>query len=108
MRASCREGSAKIGRISSKRMPGEGKSGYWRRAPRSFTLRLASSAALEEWEEGCPATWAEASGAVDWDMMREKRERARRRGNKNREGLKKDKIKIKNLGGKISYGRDEG
>jgi len=41
-------------------------------------------------------------------MMREKRERARRRGNKNREGLKKDKIKIKNLGGKISYGRDEG
>ena len=32
--------------MSSKRIPGEGKSGYWRRALFSLTLRLVSSAAL--------------------------------------------------------------
>ena len=45
--ASNREGSAKMGRMSSNRMPGSGKSGNWRRAPLSFTLRLASSAEAE-------------------------------------------------------------
>ena len=45
--AECRDGSAKMGKISSKRMPGEGKSGNWRKAARSFTLRWASSEARE-------------------------------------------------------------
>ena len=36
-----------MGRMSSNRMPGSGKSGNWRRAPLSFTLRLASSAEAE-------------------------------------------------------------
>jgi hypothetical protein len=37
--------------------------------------------------EECPAIWAEALGAVDWDMMREKKEERRggikRRSKKN-------------------------
>ena len=47
MSAACKAGSAKMGKISSKRIPGEGKSGNWRRAARNFTLRLASSEAQE-------------------------------------------------------------
>lgn len=45
MRSWWRIGSVKRGRMSSKRMPGEGKSGYWRRELRSLILRL------ESWEE---------------------------------------------------------
>ena len=45
MRASWRVGSLKRGRMSSKRMPGDGKSGNWRRELWSLILRLAS------WEE---------------------------------------------------------
>ena len=43
MRSSCRAGSLKRGRMSSKRMPGEGKSGNWRRDLWSLILRPASS-----------------------------------------------------------------
>lgn len=47
MSASNRLGSAKMGRMSSNRMPGAGKSGNWRSAPLSFTLRSASSVEAE-------------------------------------------------------------
>ena len=36
-----------MGRMSSNKMPGEGKSGNWRSAACSFILRLESSAELE-------------------------------------------------------------
>lgn len=65
-----------MGRISSNRMPGEGKSGNWRRAARSLTLRLASSVVREGWAGGCPGTWEEVEalgGGLeddDWDMVK--------------------------------------
>lgn len=43
----CTECDAKRGRISTKSIPGIGKSGNWRRAPRSSFLTRASSVALE-------------------------------------------------------------
>jgi len=42
MSASWRSGDAKIGRMSSKSMPGDGKSGNWRSADFSCVVRLAS------------------------------------------------------------------
>ena len=65
-----------MGRISSKRIPGEGKSGNWRRAARSLTLRLASSVVREGWAGGCPETWeveVALGGGLeedDWDMVK--------------------------------------
>lgn len=43
-----------MGIISSNRIPGEGKSGNWRKAARSSTVRLASSVVLEEAAEERP------------------------------------------------------
>ena len=43
MRSWWRLGSLKRGRMSSKRTPGEGKSGNWRREVWSLILRLGSS-----------------------------------------------------------------
>ncbi len=40
-------GEAKIGRMSSKRIPGEGKSGYWRREARIDFVKVESSVELE-------------------------------------------------------------
>lgn len=45
MRFSCSSGLAKSGRISSKRMPGDGKSGNWRRDCFIRVLRRGSSVA---------------------------------------------------------------
>ena len=42
-----REGVEKKGRISIKRMPGEGKSGYWRREERRVHFRSVSSSRKE-------------------------------------------------------------
>lgn len=44
---SCNSGFRKMGRMSSNKMPGEGKSGNCRRAACNLILRLESSAALE-------------------------------------------------------------
>lgn len=101
MRASCTEWSAKIGRMSSKRIPGDGKSGNWRSAARSFTLRLASSAVREGAEEGCSATWVvvEASGAVEeacWDMLKGKERKEKR----------KERKEVEVRGGKTCAGRN--
>lgn len=51
MREWWRMGSANRGRMSSNRIPLVGKSGNWRIDCFSFTLRLASSVAEEEWVE---------------------------------------------------------
>lgn len=56
MRASWRVGSLKRGRMSSKRMPGEGKSGNWRKDLSSLILRPGSSEEAVGGEEDCP-TW---------------------------------------------------
>ena len=58
-----RVGSAKMGMMSSKRMPGVGKSGNWRRAERKLIVRLESSAALEE-EVAGTLLWA-PSGEIE-------------------------------------------
>lgn len=50
MRVSCSEGFLNMGRMSSKRMPGAGKSGNCRRDCCSFTLRRGSSVVLGEEE----------------------------------------------------------
>ena len=96
-RASCKVGSAKIGRISSNKIPGEGKSGNWRRDERILTLRLASSVVREGWGEDCPATWeAAAFGGIegesdDWDMMkREKKRKGKRGKEKKKENRKRE------------------
>lgn len=44
-----RVGEAKIGRMSSKRMPGFGKSGSWRREARRWDLRLGRSVWSSIW-----------------------------------------------------------
>ena len=44
-----RVGEAKIGRMSSKRMPGFGKSGRWRREARRWDLRLGRSVWSSIW-----------------------------------------------------------
>lgn len=89
-----------MGRMSSKRIPGDGKSGNWRRAERSLTLRLASSVVREGWAGDCPETWVVvASGAVDWDMVereerenkgKERGERRERRRSTNKERLNEE------------------
>lgn len=81
MRFPCTCGLAKSGRISSKRMPGEGKSGNWRRDFLIRVLRRGSSVALGAVgaESRTGGLFEVASGAdvggweeVDeWDMMRE-------------------------------------
>jgi hypothetical protein len=48
MRSACSLGDEKMGIMSSKRMPAEGKSGYCRSDSRSLTLRWESWAGLEE------------------------------------------------------------
>ncbi len=53
-----------MGRMSSNRTPGAGKSGNWRRDACSFILRLASSAVEEGGGADCRGFW-EASGLSD-------------------------------------------
>lgn len=89
MRASWRVGSAKMGRMSSKRMPGEGKSGNWRSAARSLILRLASSVVREGWEGDCPETWVVEVAScwdADWDMLKPKGRKQEREKRKKTDG----------------------
>ena len=58
MRSECNVGEENIGRMSSKRIPGLGKSGYWRSERRRFSVRLESSVGRVEVAEGCPGRWA--------------------------------------------------
>ena len=58
MRSECKVGEENIGRMSSKRMPGLGKSGYWWSERRRFSVRLESSVGRAEVAEVCPGRWA--------------------------------------------------
>lgn len=86
MRSWWREKSLKRGRMSSKRMPGEGKSGNWRKDLWSLILRLESSEEGAGWWEDCREV-SEASGRflggceeVESGMMKGKRRRRQEKG----------------------------
>jgi len=57
-----------MGRMSSKRIPGLGKSGNWRRADLSLSVRRESSAAGEAWGAESPpwAAWLDRVGSGWW------------------------------------------
>lgn len=109
MRDSWREGVAKRGRMSTKSMPGIGKSGNCRRAARRLIFVRASSEVLE----GAVVGWdwslvalsgsamvegAEDDGEVCWLDVIVVREKGRERGGRVRGVVSDVVIEKKNLG----------
>lgn len=73
-------GLRKMGQMSSNKMPGEGKSGNWRKACFNSTLALASWAAVEAEAADCRvsgplvASGASGGGCEDVEVIAEKEE----------------------------------